>query len=283
LRRGTGHRVHPRLAESLASRPDCRHIAALCRHLAHGDLSTLGAFLALWVVTTIGLSPYVALPVAIVAAGLVAVAIDRLFYEHLRDRPKIITTFASLGIALMLRSVVQMVWGVGTASYTTGINRPNVLFGLRVKTHEIVTLAVAIILVIALELFLKRSRWGKAMRAMSSNPNLALLSGINNRTVVMLTWMIVGGLCAASGFFLGLNTELKPMMGWNILLAAFAAAILGGVGKIEGAIIGGLIVGISEELSVLVIPAEYKALSAFVILLVVLLIRPTGLFRGKIL
>jgi branched-chain amino acid transport system permease protein len=152
-----------------------------------------------------------------------------------------------------------------------------------VKSHELVTLLVAVSLVVALQLFLTRHKWGKAMRAMSDNPDLALLSGVDNDKVIALTWVIAGGLCAASGFFLGLNTELKSLMGWNILLPTFAAAILGGVGRIEGAIVGGLVVGITEELSVLVIPSEYKVLSAFVILLLVLLVRPTGIFRGKIL
>jgi branched-chain amino acid transport system permease protein len=252
-------------------------------HFAHGDLATFGAFTALFVASFFGLSPYAALPVAIAAAALLAIGIDRLFYAHLRRMPKIITTIASFGVALMLRSVVQIVWGVDTQSYTRGISRPENWFGIRVKPHELVTLLIAIGLVVALHLFLTRNKWGKAMRAMSDNPDLALLSGIDNNKVIALTWIIAGGLCAASGFFLGLNTELKSLMGWNILLPTFAAAILGGVGRIEGAIVGGLLVGITEELSVLVIPSEYKMLSSFAILLIVLLLRPTGLFRGKIL
>jgi branched-chain amino acid transport system permease protein len=252
-------------------------------HFAHGDLATFGAFIALAFTTILGVSPYVALPLAVVATGLVAIGIDRLFYAHLRTKPKIITTIASLGIALMLRSFVQVVWGVNTTSYTPGITRPENWYGIRVKSYEIVTLLVMIALVAVLQLFLTRNKWGKAMRAMSSNPDLALLSGVDNNKVIALTWIISGGLCAASGFFLGLNTELKSLMGWNILLPTFAAAILGGVGRIEGAIVGGLIIGIAEEISVLIIPGEYKAMSAFGILLLVLLFRPTGLFRGKVL
>jgi branched-chain amino acid transport system permease protein len=252
-------------------------------HFAHGDLATFGAFMALFFTTTFGMSPYAALPLAIVAAGVIAIGIDRLFYAHLRAMPKIITTIASFGVALMLRSLVQVIWGVNSTSYTRGIIRPENWFGIRVKSHEIVTLLVAIALVVALHLFLTRNKWGKAMRAMSDNPSLAWLSGVDNDKVIALTWIIAGGLCAASGFFLGLNTELKSLMGWNILLPTFAAAILGGVGRIEGAIVGGLIVGISEELSVLVIPSEYKVMSAFAILLLVLLVRPTGIFRGKVL
>lgn len=251
-------------------------------HLAHGDMAAFGAYLAFAVVAAFGISPYMALPVALIATGVLAVGIDKLFYEHLRNRPKILTTISSLGIGLMLRSVIQIVWGVNTSVYVTGISRPNNWFGLRIKNAELVTVGSTVIIVLALIAFLTRTKWGKAMRAMSDNRNLALLSGIDNGKVVALTWLIVGGLCAASGFFLGMNTELKSMMGWNIILPVFAAAILGGVGRLEGAILGGLIVGIIEECSVLFIPTEYKSLSSFTVLLLVLLIRPTGIFRGKI-
>ena len=252
-------------------------------HLAHGDLATLGAFIALAVVTGLGVSPLLALPIAIIATAAVAVGIDKVFYEHLRERPKIVTVMASLGIALMIRAVVQVVWGVDTETYSRGIVRPENYFGLRIRDREILTVIAMLALVSGLQLFLTRSKWGKAMRAMSDNPNLALLSGIDNKKVVMLTWVIAGGLCAASGVFLGLNTELKSLMGWQMLLPMFAAAILGGVGRIEGAVLGGLIVGIAEELSVLVIPSEYKAAMAFAILLFMLLVRPTGLLKGKVL
>lgn len=252
-------------------------------HLAHGDLATLGAFIALAIVSALGIPPLAALPFAMIATAAVAVGIDKVFYEHLRERPKIVTVMASLGIALMVRSVVQVVWGVDSESYVRGIVRPENYFGLRIKDREIYTVVFMIALVGGLQLFLAKSKWGKAMRAMSDNPNLALLSGIDNKKVVMLTWIIAGGLCAASGVFLGMNTEVKSMMGWHMLLPMFAAAILGGVGRVEGAVLGGLIVGVAEELSVLVLPSEYKAAMAFAILLFMLLVRPTGLLRGKVL
>jgi len=251
-------------------------------HIAHGDLAAFGAYTALGFIAGLGLPAYVALPLAMVFCGLVAVGIDEVFYSPLRRQPKLITTIASLGAALMLRSIIQIYWGVQTQSYFSGITRPHNWLGLRIKVHEIVTVLLAIGLVVALQLFLTRSKWGKAMRAMSDNPDLASLSGVDNRKVNALTWLIAGALCAAAGFFLGLNTELKPLMGWSILLPTFAAAVLGGIGKIEGAIVGGLIIGVVEEMSVLIIPTEYKATSSFFVLLVVLLLRPRGIFNGKL-
>ncbi|MGF1658774.1 MAG: branched-chain amino acid ABC transporter permease [Rubrimonas sp.] len=252
-------------------------------HLAHGDLATLGAFLALAVVQFAGVSPWVGLPVAMAGAAAVAIGSDRLFYAHLRARPLIITVIASLGVALMLRSVVQIVFGVDSQSYARGIVRPDDYWGVRLRDRELLTLLATFAIVIALHLFLSRTRWGKAMRAMSDNPDLARLSGVDTRVVTALTWGIVGAMAAAAGFFLGLNTELRSMMGWQMLLPMFAAAILGGVGRVEGALLGGLIVGVVEESSVLLIPAQYKSAMAFVILLLMLAVRPTGLLRGKVL
>ncbi|MCC6864115.1 MAG: branched-chain amino acid ABC transporter permease [Rhodobacteraceae bacterium] len=259
-------------------------VFSIMRHtnLAHGDMATFGAFSALALFSAIGISPYLVLPLATVIVGFLSIVIDWIFYEHLRNKPKILTTISSLGVGLMLRSVVQIIWGVNTTAYVTGINKPYKILGLKVKSTEIITLGVSAALVIILILFLNRNRWGKAMRAMSNSPDLALISGIDNRKVVALTWFVVGVLCCCAGFFLGINTELKSMMGWNILLPTIAAAILGGIGRIEGALVGGLIIGLIEEMSLMVIPAEYKAASSFVVLLLVLLLRPTGFFRSKI-
>ena len=252
-------------------------------HLAHGDLATLGAFLALAVVWGTGLSPWAALPVAMIGAAAVAIGADRLFYAHLRRRPLILTVIASLGVALMLRSLVQIFFGVDPIVYVRGLVRPDDYWGVRLRDREILTLAVALGLVAALMLFLTFTRWGKAMRAMSDNPDLARLSGVDTRVVTALTWGIVGALAAAAGFFLGINTELRSMMGWSVLLPVFAAAILGGVGRVEGALVGGLVVGVLEECAVLVLPPQYKSGVAFAILLLMLAVRPTGLFRGKVL
>jgi branched-chain amino acid transport system permease protein len=252
-------------------------------HLAHGDMATLGAYLVLAAMAVVGLSPWAALPLAMLIAAGIAALLDKAFYDYLRERPRILTVMASLGVALMLRSVVQVVWGVDPLTYQRGIVRPDEFFGVRLRPREVYTLLSVVGIVVALELFLFRTRWGKAMRAMSDNPDLARLSGVDIRQVTMMTWLIVGALCAAAGFFLGINTELTPMMGWFVLLPMFAAAIVGGVGRVYGAVLGGMVVGIAEELSVLVMPAAYKAATAFVFLLLILIFRPRGLLNGKVL
>lgn len=252
-------------------------------HFAHGDLATSGAYLALGATALLGLTPWAALPVAMVLTALLAYGIHRLFYRHLESRPKILTVIASLGIGMMLRSIVQVVWGVDPLAYGSGIARAQAFGPLMLRPREIATLALTLALVAALLAFLRYSKWGKAMRAMSDNPDLARLCGVDNDRVTRLTWFIVGALAAASGFCLGINTELTTMMGWSALLSMFAAAVLGGVGRVEGAVVGGLVIGLAEELSVLVVPSPYKSATAFVILLAILLLRPQGIFKGKVL
>lgn len=253
-------------------------------HLAHGDMITLGAFLVLGVMALSGLDPWLALPIAMVLSALIAIGIDASCYDYLRKRPRILTVMASLGVALMVRAVVQMGWGTDPTTYATGIVRPTEYFDfILLRDRELATFAVVIALVVGLEAFLRLTRWGRAMRAMSDNPDLARLCGVDTRQVVRLTWVIVGMLCAAAGFLLGINTEVWAMMGWWALLPIFAAAILGGVGRIDGAVLGGLIIGVAEELSVLILPAQYKSATAFAILLLILLVRPRGLLKGKVL
>ena len=259
-------------------------------HFAHGDLMTFGAYVALSVVAVSGASAFVALPIAAVAAIGLALLTDRLFYRPLRHLPTIVTVIAAFGVALMIRSVVQLFWGVQIESYTRGIQRPLVFFdSLRIAERHIWIVLATMAVIIALHLFLSRTRAGKAMRAVADEPDLALLSGIDRDAVIRMVWIIGGGLAAMAGVFLGIDTELDPNMGWDLLLPVFAATLLGGIGKPYGAIAGGYVIGLAEELATypwigtepLVSPG-YKSAIAFAIMVALLLWRPQGLFKGTL-
>jgi branched-chain amino acid transport system permease protein/neutral amino acid transport system permease protein len=251
-------------------------------NLAIGDMITLGAYWAL-MAKVLGAPLWLALICSIVLSAMCALLLDKLFYAYLRPKPRIMMVMASLGVAFMIRAVVQVIWGVDPLSYSTGISRPERYAGLLLKDRELWTLAVIVSVFVGLFSYLKFSKWGKALLAYANNPELVSLCGVSVTRLIFITWLIVGTLVAICGFFMGLNTELKSMMGWHLLLPMFAAAILGGVGRIEGAIIGGFIIGLLEEMSVLVFPAEYKSAVAFVVLIAILLLRPTGLLKGKVL
>jgi branched-chain amino acid transport system permease protein/neutral amino acid transport system permease protein len=187
---------------------------------------------------------------------------------------------SSFGVGLMIRSAIQLIWGPGTHVYIKGIQLPYRFEGLRVKPDHITIFLGTVLLVLLVHLFLTRTRLGKAMRAMADNPDLARISGINTDQVITVTWIVGAGLAAIAGFFLGLDTRLHPDMGWHFLLPVFAAAILGGVGKPYGAIAGGYIIGIAAEFSTLVISPAYKPAIAFSLMVLVLLLRPRGIFEG---
>jgi branched-chain amino acid transport system permease protein/neutral amino acid transport system permease protein len=188
---------------------------------------------------------------------------------------------SSFGMALILRSLIQLIWGPAVMAYDPGIQLAERFMGLRYQDHQLGIIFGAVALVVAVHLFLSRTKAGKAMRAMADNPTLAQLSGIDTEWVVIWTWVIGGALAGAAGLFLAIDTQLRPEMGWFQLLPIFAAAILGGIGKPYGAIVGGYIIGMVTELSNLVLPAEYTTVVPFAILVVMLIFRPTGLFAGR--
>lgn len=250
-------------------------------NFSHGDLMSVGAYIALVFFTTLSWPLWIALPIAMIAAAGLAVVIDRSLYRWFRGRQTVILLISSFGVALILRALVQMIWGPDTITYQTGIQMPYRFAGLRIRPDQITILLCCVALVVAVHLFLQRTKMGKAMRAMADNPNLARLSGIDTERVILWTWILGGGLAGAAGVFLGLDTRLHPEMGWTLLLPIFAAVILGGIGKPYGAIVGGLVIGIAQEASAYVISPAYKPAVAFAILVIMLIFRPTGLFAGR--
>src|SRR6516225_4011373 len=192
-------------------------------HFAHGDVMTLGAYLALTVVWWLGWPALAAIPFAAAGTAIVAVALDRAFYRPFRRRPTIISVIASFGVMLMVRSAVQLVWGVQPLQYKAGIERPLILFGgLRVQERHMWIVGVTAVLVLALHLMLTRTRIGRAMRAVSDEPDLARVTGISTERVILVTWLIGGALAAVAGIFLGMDTKLASYMGWDQLLPIFA-------------------------------------------------------------
>lgn len=260
-------------------------------HFAHGDLITMGAYFALFMVSVVGLPVLAALPAAMVLTAIVSVGLDRALYKPFRNSPTIVLVIASFGAALMIRSLIQLAWGVKIESYAAGSFAKPLLFfdTFRIAERHITIVVLTIAVAVALHFFLSRTKHGKAMRAMADEPDLAQVSGISTEKVVMTTWIIGGGLAAMAGVFLGMDTQLSTNMGWNLLLPLFAAAILGGIGNPFGAIAGGLVVGLAEELSSYpwigtepLLSPGYKTGVAFGLMVALLIWRPSGLFRGRV-
>jgi len=223
---------------------------------------------------------------------------DKVFYKPFRKEDTIKVVMASFGMMLIIRSAVQAIWGPNQLTFVRGIAKPNGTLQsvssdldlmLLVPNKHILIFAGTIIIVVLLSYLLNRTRIGKAMRAVSDSPDLAHVTGIDVDQVIRATW-IVGGACAmAAGVFLAMDIQmLETTMGFRMLLPMFAAAILGGIGKPYGAVFGGLVIGLAEELSAYpwigttpLLSPGYKTGVAFAIMVVMLIIRPQGLFKGR--
>jgi len=248
--------------------------------------SVLGGALGIGVTTT---------PLAVVAGVLVAgvftialaLAIDRVVYEPIRSESGITLLITSIGVAFALRYLIQFVFGSSVRGTTAAGSIPQVSLYfidgvVRIDAHDATLLVVAGGLMLGVHLLLQTTKLGKAMRAMSDDEDLARITGIPTERVVRATWIIGGGLTGVSGYvFILWKGTLGFNDGWLLLLLIFAAVILGGIGSIYGAIAGGLVIGVAASISVLWIPAAFSRAAAFVVMIVILLVRPQGLFSGR--
>ena len=257
-------------------------------NFAHGDTMTLGVYITLSLVHISGLHPLAVAPAAMLLTTALVLGMDRAFFKPFRASPTIMLVIASFGLMLMIRSVVQFFWGVQLQALRTGIERMAFFGPFGILPRHILIIGATVVLMMIVHLVLTRTKIGKAMRATSDNPELAALTGIDTEMVVRATWAMGASLAVAAGVFLGLDTHVETMMGFKLLLPMFAAAILGGIGKPYGAVAGGLVIGIVEELSAYpwigttpLLPPGYKAGVAFAIMVVMLIWRPQGLFRGR--
>ena len=267
-------------------------------NFTHGEFITCGAYVALAALggfagmapgagTFGGLSfgwPLVAaLLVAVLATGGLAVLLDWLLFRRLRRHGSaIVLVIASFGASLALRNLIAFGFGPQPDYFTRDLEMSiELLPGLRVTPDQLAVLALTALLVVALHVFLSRSTLGRAMRATAENPALATLVGIDVRAVVRWTWLIGGGLAAVAGIFLGLTVQVRPSMGFDLLLPLFAAAILGGIGSPYGAVLGGLLIGLAESLSVPLVGSEYRQAVGFLVMLAMLLWRPQGLLGER--
>ncbi len=264
-------------------------------NFAQGDLMSAGAYLALVSVNLLPqgapLRPFsfgyeflISLLLAMTVTGLIAVVLDRTIYARLRARRAgtVVLAMASLGAALLVRSIIYLVWGGDFSFFYTGRPRPAIeLFsGINVRPDQLFILGLAVFFIIVIWFLLERTRMGKAMRATADNPDLARISGINTSQVVTWTWLIGGALAGASGVMYGLDAQLRPEMGWFLLLPLFAAVILGTIGNPYGALVGALVIAIAWQVSTAFLDPAYGPAVAFVVMILVLLFRPQGLF-GK--
>ncbi len=247
-------------------------------NFAHGALYMMGGYITLTMITKAGMEYWLAMFVSILAVGLIGVLMERLVFHPLREAPPIHDKIAAIGILLFLEAFAQFVWGADYQSMPTPYGNVVKLFGLTFTMQRLLIVISAIVVMILLYLFLKKTFIGATIIAMSQNREGANLVGINTDKVAMLTFMISGGLAAIASSLAAPINLVFPGMGQLVILKAFVIIILGGMGSIPGAIIGGYILGFSESLGATYISNDYKDIIAFVLLVIILSVKPTGLF-----
>ncbi len=252
-------------------------------NFAHGDFMTLGAYIALSA-NLRGLNIWL----SIILGGFGTVAgmllAEKLLWSTMRDRRASSTTLIiiSIGLALFIRNGIILIWGGASQSYDLPVSEALTFWGLRIPQNQLLVVGLAAIAILALHYLLQYTKVGKAMRAVADDIDLARVSGIDVERVVLWTWIIAGTLTALGGCMYGLTTGLRPNMGWFLILPMFASVTLGGIGNPYGAIAAALIIGISQEMSTPWLGSQYKLAVALSLMIVVLLIRPKGLFRSTI-
>ena len=264
-------------------------------NIAQGDMMTFGAYLGFFLLVSVlpehaGLGPFtfgfpllVAIPISMAGVAVLAVGMEILIFRRLRRRGANLVTIslASLGLAIAVRGVVQMIWDTPVRYYPhDGREHLSLPAGISVAPNHLFVAGAALLLAVGLHLLLTRTKAGKAMRATSDNPDLARASGIDTDRVLLWAWAIGGSLAGAAGVLLVIfnaTSQLKPTIGFQLLVPLFAAVVVGGIGNPYGAFIGAMLIGVSMEVSTAWALPTYKPAIAFLVMVLVLLFRPNGL------
>jgi len=260
-------------------------------NFAHAEIMSLGGFMGFWISEQLGAPLPVAFLVAFISAGIAGFLSYRLIFKPLSDKGAslIHLMVASMALGFILRHTEGQIWGFAPLTFQKIVWPSWEVGSVHITLDWIILIATAILIGIALHFMMTRTKIGKAIRATASNPKLALSSGINTTRVLVITWFVSAGLAGIAGLFRGVETRVSPYLGWDILLPTFAVAMLGGIGSFYGAMVAAIIIGLAENIGVVLLAqaglsTDYRMAIPFIILIAVLIFRPQGLakaFKGN--
>ena len=253
-------------------------------NFAHGEMVTFGGLMAFWLNVIIGIPLLLGAPLVVVLGGLFGYLFNELIFGRLRKRGigLISQLVVSVGLSIMLRNFFLYQFGGRTRPLDDFSLQVAKKFGpVSITMRDLTTAIISLIVLVAVAMFLQRSRTGKAIRAVSDNAALASSTGIDTQRIIRIVWMAGGALAALGGLFRGLDEQVGFEMGSGLIFLMFAGITLGGLGSAYGALVGGFFVGLFVELASLVVPAELKNAPALLILVVVLIVRPQGILGRK--
>ena len=251
-------------------------------NFAHGDIYMMGAFVGYYAINSLGLNFWVALVFAMLVCAILGVVIEFLAYRPLRNSTRISALITAIGVSFFLEYIMVLFVGADTRSFPQKIAIKTYHLGsISVTNVQLLILVVALVLMVALQLIVKKTKMGKAMRAVSVDSDAAELMGINVNNTISFTFALGSSLAGAAGVLIGLYyNSIEPLMGMTPGIKAFVAAVLGGIGIIPGAALGGFVIGILETLSTAIGLSSYRDAIVYGVLIVILLVRPAGIL-GK--
>jgi branched-chain amino acid transport system permease protein len=247
-------------------------------NFAIGAYVTVGAFFIIFFQSIVGMPIWVATIFGMGATALTVWGTDLAVFKPMRQRSSITILIVSIAVAYILENIIRMIAGNDVRGFDVPLTRPIKVLGIRITIEQIWLIALSVVAMLVVFAILKYTKLGKAMRATSDNFTLAEVRGINTSRIIMATWLIGGALTGLAGLFAGLDLVIDPLVGWNLTIPILAAAILGGIGSPVGAMVGAVAVGLGEEFTAHFFNPAYKVGVGFVIIAVLLLVRPHGLF-----
>lgn len=255
-------------------------------NFAHGDVIMVGSYIIFLLMSNAGVHPFAAIMISIVVCTLLGMGIEKIAYKPLRKATSLAVLITAIGVSYFLQNMALLLFGADTKAFSSVVNLPSVKLAggqLTISATTIITIVVCLIIMAALMLFIRKTKAGQAMLAVSEDKDAAMLMGINANATISLTFAIGSGLAAVAGaLFCSAYPALTPYTGSMPGIKAFTAAVFGGIGSIPGALIGGILLGVIEILGRAYISSQLSDAIVFAVLIIVLLVRPTGILGKKI-
>ena len=252
-------------------------------HFAHGSVAVFGGYVTYYITNLVGLPLLVGVLISIVVSALLGVVIERLGYKQIRKRKSLENIFiVALGAGMLIDNVIELLFGPDQVVIKNNFNRTFKIGNLKVAELRLYIILVTILLIILLTLYMKKTKFGKAIRAVSQNSEASIMMGVNTELVIAVVFAVSSAYGAIAGSFMGTLFAIYPTMGGFTVMKGFAVLIIGGLGSTSGTVVGGIIIGLVESFGAHYISSDFKEMYAFIIMIAVLMFKPEGLFAEKV-